>query len=130
MKRCSACGETKPLDSFHRQPSAPSGRHSYCKPCYSARSRGRKRKDDPAKKRAQNFRRRYGLTPEQIAGMMDMQKGGCAICGQPPSRPVVDHDHVSGAVRGILCHPCNIKLPAVEDRAFRASALRYLKEGV
>lgn len=47
-------------------------------------------------------------------------------CGCEPRRPVVDHDHETGIVRGIICHACNIKLPAVEDAGFLAAALRYL----
>ena len=31
----------------------------------------------------------------------------CAICGDPRSRLVADHDHDTGLVRGYLCPPCN-----------------------
>ena len=36
VKRCSACGETKPLSEFHKHSGAPDGRQSYCKPCKNA----------------------------------------------------------------------------------------------
>jgi hypothetical protein len=43
-------------------------------------------------------------------------------------RPVVDHDHATGQVRGILCHPCNIKLPSVEDSGWMMLAFAYLSD--
>lgn len=125
MKRCAMCGEVKPLDEFHRQPSGPQGRHSYCKPCFNGRPRVRN--DTPEQKRRWNLRRRYGMEPVEFEGLLNEQGGVCAICRCAPDRPVVDHDHSTGAVRGILCHGCNIKLPAVEDAEFRAAALRYLE---
>jgi len=77
-------------------------------------------------RRKWNLNRRYGLTPQEVAGMKEKQGNVCAICGRTPGRWVVDHNHQTGAVRGLLCHGCNIKLPAVEDKAFRNSSLEYL----
>lgn len=70
---------------------------------------------------------RYGISCSEIADKLKAQGGLCAICGKPPARQVVDHDHASGEVRAILCHGCNIKLPAVEDQSFLAAALAYLE---
>jgi hypothetical protein len=126
-KTCAVCRVEKPLDQFHKQ--GERGHHAYCKDCYNARYRGnRRRKEDAASKRAQNFRRRYGLSAEEVAAMLASQGGVCAICGHPPTRPVVDHCHKTGRVRAILCHPCNIKLPAIEDAAFVAAAEAYLRK--
>lgn len=52
---------------------------------------------------------RYRITPEQYDAMFQAQHGVCAICGRPPKRLrlAVDHCHVTGTVRGLLCHPCN-----------------------
>lgn len=41
-KRCSRCGEVKPLDDFHRRRSSRDGRQPYCKACIAARYRQRK----------------------------------------------------------------------------------------
>lgn len=38
-KRCFACGETKPLDGFHRTKGRADGRKADCKPCATARTR-------------------------------------------------------------------------------------------
>lgn len=127
-KRCSKCGEDKPLGDFHKQPSGKFGRHSWCRECFNANYRGARTRRVPTElKRLHNFRRRYGLTPEEVATMLDEQDGCCAICGQPPERPVVDHCHKTKKVRGILCHGCNIKLPSIEDDQFLSAALRYLR---
>lgn len=127
MKSCAMCKAVKPLSAFHKQPSGPKGRHSYCKDCYASRYNGvRKRNEDPAKKAALNYKRRYGLSTEQVQTLLDVQGGVCAICGMVPKRPCVDHSHTTGKVRGVLCHGCNIKLPAVEDVSFLSTASAYL----
>jgi hypothetical protein len=69
---------------------------------------------------------RYGLSPVALAGMREEQGGLCASCGQPPSlrRPlVVDHDHETGAVRGLLCDACNTSLGQLRDDPTRILAL-------
>lgn len=127
-KICSLCKESKPLSEFHRQPSGKHGRHSWCADCFNAKFRGeRTRKSDPLTKRQQNYQRRYGLTAEQVEELLQQQGGMCAICSSFPVRPVVDHDHATGRVRGVLCHGCNIQLPAIEDHTFFTAALAYLK---
>lgn len=120
-KTCAKCKVEKPVAEFHKQ--GARGRHSYCKPCFNGRPR--KRTPSP-NKRGHNFKARYGITTLEADAMLASQGGVCAICGEEPKRPVVDHDHATGAVRGILCHGCNIKLPAVENPKFLRSALEYL----
>jgi hypothetical protein len=47
------------------------------------------------------------------------QRGGCAICGAPPKtrRLNIDHEHLTLAVRGLLCARCNRGLGWFRDRA-------------
>lgn len=55
------------------------------------------------------------------------QGGVCAICAEP--RPlVVDHDHASDAVRGLLCVPCNSALGRFETKGWADAAAAYLAE--
>jgi hypothetical protein len=57
------------------------------------------------------------------------QGGGCAICGEscPTGRVLaVDHDHVTGAVRGLLCAPCNWGLSRAELPGWLDAARAYL----
>lgn len=46
--------------------------------------------------------------------MLAKQNGTCALCTATSSGRktdngwlLIDHDHATGEVRGLLCHPCN-----------------------
>lgn len=72
----------------------------------------------------------YGLTPDAFQALIDRQNGVCAICGEAPDAgPVVDHDHQTGAIRGILCGSCNKGLGMFGDSTQRLrAAITYLAE--
>ena len=68
----------------------------------------------------------YGLTQESYGALLTAQGGGCAICTSV-SRLCVDHDHVTGAVRGILCSVCNAAIGSLGDNQDGLGrALEYL----
>lgn len=71
---------------------------------------------------------RYGLTIEDYEAMLAAQLGQCALCQRIPSYElVVDHDHKTGRVRGLLCHRCNAGLGYLGDTtAVLERALRYV----
>jgi hypothetical protein len=77
-------------------------------------------KDIPTFKRAKEARRikkLYGLTIEDRDAMFEIQGEACALCRSPEPRGGgwhIDHDHVSGKPRGILCGTCNILLGGYE----------------
>ncbi len=58
-----------------------------------------------------HLRRTYGITQTQYKIMLNRQGGVCAICRRKPrsNQPdlAVDHDHLDGLVRGLLCARCN-----------------------
>ncbi|MGX1129439.1 hypothetical protein RKD49_001629 [Streptomyces glaucescens] len=61
------------------------------------------------------FKRKYGLTPQQLEQMITEQQGVCCIClAAPPEH--VDHCHETGRVRGVLCFSCNAALGQFKDR--------------
>lgn len=78
--------------------------------------------------KAQNLRRNYGLTVDQFDAMSKAQGGRCAICGDQPSRLVVDHNHSTGLVRGLLCQSCNLGIGHLRECRNRlAAASQYLE---
>ncbi len=64
--------------------------------------------------------------------MLKAQDGKCAICEKPTSfggyhTACIDHDHETGAVRGVLCSPCNKTLGTVSDDVeILQKAINYL----
>ena len=68
-----------------------------------------------------HLKRNYGLTEDGFDALLAWSDGGCAICGATQSKGKratlhVDHDHVTGAVRGVLCNHCNYGLGHFHDR--------------
>jgi Recombination endonuclease VII len=65
----------------------------------------------------------YKLTPEQWQKIYDHQGGVCYICGRPEHvagrRLAVDHSHLDGLIRGLLCSKCNPLLGKLENAFVR-----------
>jgi hypothetical protein len=75
--------------------------------------------------------RRFGITEAELDALLARQKNRCAICKS--AKPYgsgdwqIDHDHVTGQVRGLLCSKCNLALGLLsDDPKVIAAALRYL----
>jgi hypothetical protein len=81
--------------------------------------------------RRAHLKRKYGITLEDYVGMLVAQGGGCAICGEPEpdGRSLhVDHDHDTGAVRGLLCFTCNAGIGMFDhDLRLLDAAADYLR---
>lgn len=69
--------------------------------------------------------KKYGLTREQYDAILEFQGGRCAICRNEPKtrRLAVDHDHVTGQIRGLLCMNCNHYLLGYRKRDADTAAL-------
>lgn len=126
-KPCAKCSAVKPLEDFHRQPTGPMGRHSWCKDCNNRywRDKGRPRATTE-QRRHWSRRTRYKMGTPDYEAMLLAQGGTCAICETEMKHPRIDHCHVTGKVRGILCQACNLKLAGIDDTAFLEKALTYL----
>ena len=57
---------------------------------------------------------RYGITQKDYEAIKELQNSKCLICGRSVSL-VVDHDHKTGELRGLLCGRCNSGLGMFED---------------
>ena len=74
-----------------------------------------------------DLRRRYGITAAEFDAMVEAQGGLCALCRQRKPEHV-DHDHVTGKVRGVLCSCCNQGLGNFrDDVAALRVAIDYLE---
>ena len=88
---------------------------------------------------AVRWERKYGLSDAEYHDILAAQGGGCGICGrqQPglapvtgkPRRLVVDHDHATGVVRGLLCTPCNSGIGMLGDQPQRLRVAADYLEG-
>lgn len=67
----------------------------------------------------------YGLTKEKYDSMVATNNGLCWICCKRKAA-VVDHDHKTGNVRGLLCKYCNIGLSFFDNKTYYERALKYL----
>jgi hypothetical protein len=80
-------------------------------------------------RRPQHVTWKYGIAREEYDALLVKQEGKCAICAEPMTPPQVDHDHVTGAVRGLLCRDCNVALGIMKDDATRLlRAAAYVKQ--
>lgn len=72
----------------------------------------------------------YGITTDQYDALLAAQDNRCAICrvDTPGGKGWhVDHDHTTGAVRGLLCGHCNLGLGHFDDDAERLrAAIAYI----
>lgn len=78
-----------------------------------------------------NLLKRYGLTEQAFADMLESQNHACKICLRPFSselRPNVDHDHDTGKVRSLLCAGCNGSVGLAKESEFvLARMIAYLR---
>src|SRR2546423_9654877 len=126
-KHCHGCGLIKPLDAFCNNRRSGDGKAFYCKTCHNARSRETLERLYGGS-RHYHLMRRYGIGDADVAAMIDAQDGKCLICVDALTKAHVDHDHVTGKVRGVLCFNCNAGLGKFGDNVeIVERALAYLK---
>ena len=74
----------------------------------------------------------YGMQMSDFEDLMAIQNGRCAICGMAEDGdknhfPLVDHNHTTGMVRGLLCMNCNQGIGKFhDDPNLLMSAATYL----
>jgi hypothetical protein len=133
-KVCVDCGNYKRAGEFSRYSRSKDGLYSYCKDC--RKERRRKYDATPEAKRKARERavlRRYGLNPYEYRKLLSRSDGRCEICREALPEDTkfihVDHDHVSGAIRGILCRGCNSGIGHFrENSAYLYAAIDYLRK--
>lgn len=99
MKKCTRCKKEKPFEDFYRIGKGTRGGpyRSWCKKCHTTQPR--------------NDFRKYGLTPESRESLLSSVGYACEVCKVSHYDSVrglmIDHDHKTGKIRGVLCKNCN-----------------------
>lgn len=125
---CTVCHSEKPITAFHANKTRKSGRQSQCGDCVNTQVKAWYRRNQKHV-RGVHLKRNFGITAAEYQARVSAQGGLCAICDQEPRKALaVDHDHVTGAIRGLLCHACNLGLGQFGDDIARLrKALMYLE---
>lgn len=114
-KQCTDCRSWLPTSDFYGNTGTKDRLTAVCRRCH----------------RSAALLRTYGITLEQYEEMLAAQNGGCAICGgqnDDGRKLYVDHDHTTGAVRGLLCIRCNRAIGCfLDDPAHLTAAISYLQ---
>ena len=119
-KKCSRCNLILPLSMFVRDRSNKTdGLKCYCYTCARLRYR------------AEDLKKNYGMTIEEFDAILASQGSQCAICrvDEPGGKGAwhVDHNHLTGDLRGLLCHNCNLGLGHFQDSPdLLRKAIQYL----
>ena len=103
-KLCTRCKIVKVADTKHFSPrtGVKSGLNSWCRRCRS-------------RHQSDNCRGRHrSVISDEALKHLKMTSKECAICDSVEPL-VVDHDHKTGVIRGMLCHHCNRGLGHFKD---------------
>lgn len=77
-----------------------------------------------------DIQKKYGISRRKYLELLKNQGYCCAICDNSnEDEPLfVDHDHITGKVRGLLCRHCNTMLGFARDNIIRLkNGAEYLK---
>lgn len=139
-KICTKCFLEKPISEFGKNRKKNNSEGHYLRPsciqCERLRSRTyhhNNKEQIHQKNREWRISSKYGISIETYNSMMESQNMSCAICLESFSdsinrRLAVDHDHTTGAVRGLLCGNCNNGLGRFKDNvSLLKKAIEYLE---
>lgn len=99
---------------FQRDIQKPSGLSSQCKEC----------------RRNSKIKKLYNLFIDEYKILYSSQNGRCGIC-KVEQDIHVDHCHVSGDVRGLLCSKCNMAIGLFKDDvSLMSEAIKYISNRI
>lgn len=128
-KLCRGCNVVLPIDSFSIRTERRNGRRSRCRQC-CARTYKEYAEKNPGRSRRSNLKSKYGISEEQYFDMLSKQGDKCGLCTNMESGSAtspwmhVDHNHVTGEIRGLLCHNCNIAIGMIEKNNIDLDLIR------
>ena len=124
QRTCRICNTEKDINEFNK--GWLKGISPNCRDC--DKERGKKyRQKTSERKKVKRIERDYGITYQEYLDMIETQNGECKICGSK-DRLCIDHDHLSGNVRGLLCGRCNSAIGFFDDNIkILKNAIKYLE---
>lgn len=135
--KCKKCFTYKDSSDFNKASRNTNGLQSYCKVCAQAYHKEYKQLN-PEQSTNAHYKRSFGLTLNDVKSLLEGQFNKCALCEKELSVlqgrgfstiAHVDHDHVTGKVRGVLCGNCNTALGKLGDSvASIEKVLSYLRK--
>lgn len=126
MKECKKCKELKSFEFFRKDPSIKDGHERVCKACRAIEYANDPKKRTSARRRW--LKSAYRIDMTVYDRMNEDQEGKCAICNTIDSVLHVDHCHISGKVRGLLCNNCNTGIGLLkESPEILSRAISYLR---
>lgn len=133
-KPCRDCGTVEPNDFGinYSKANAAHYQRTYCKDCDIKRHKVWA----AANRRKINIgynARKYGMLPWELELLLEKQRDLCAICNQPEVKDgqllSVDHCHVTGKNRELLCSLCNTGIGQFQDNPiYLEQAAAYLRK--
>ncbi len=117
------CG---PDNFYWGEPVGVAGKTKARKAAYAKVWRAR----NPLRAKQNDLKRMFGISLADYEEMLAKQNGVCAICENKDAyfKLAVDHCHVTGVIRGLLCSQCNRGLGCLGDSPERLRrAIAYLE---
>lgn len=145
MKQCSVCKQSKPLDEFYNSSKTKDKKYPRCKVCdKEARRLWTHRNPERSHRslRGRQLKYTYGISLQEYELLLQQQNYCCLICSTSSNTIrktkitsnkqlhfAVDHNHLTGKIRGLLCNQCNRALGMFKDSPILLQkALDYLKK--
>jgi hypothetical protein len=108
---CETCHRDKGDHLFYVRRGNKTGLSKSCKACTRKRLEA-----EGDKARNAYLLKTYGISVRDYQILLQEHHGKCWICGGGSTKSLaVDHNHETGKVRGLLCHPCNELLGRIKD---------------
>ncbi len=133
LKRCSVCKKQLPASAYRPQKGKNDGLRTACRGCLREIDTAQRIKEQDKRRAYSYLGKRSKAELKGYSQMFEKQKGACAICGtttDPNERSfAIDHDHVTGKIRGLLCTFCNTAIGLFkDDTALLLNAIDYLEK--
>ena len=124
-KICKTCSIEQPLDNFYRDLRYKDQKSYRCKSCHN-NAGAKYREKNVEHIREYKAKYKYGLDQDEYNKLKETTH--CPICGSEEPL-VIDHDHSTSKVRGLICQPCNKGLGFFRDNIQSLeNAIKYLEQ--